>query len=180
MARDWCSLSIFPAVVGDLGLVSRRVMPFSRQIRSNSISAGRGLPNRPQRDGGVCPRPGRRLMPRPFGRKPSGRGWPSPGGCPRYRRAGGGPPLRRPPAPRQPISMSWPVLRAAIVSPCKITVRALPPIASGGGAQTAPPLTLISYGKTLGTYRKDGPKRRAPFFASALRFQYIVLVRRYR
>jgi hypothetical protein len=33
--------------VGDLGLVSRWVMPFSRQIRSNSTSAGRGLPNRP-------------------------------------------------------------------------------------------------------------------------------------
>jgi hypothetical protein len=29
------------------GLVSRWVMPFSRQIRSNSTSAGRGLPNRP-------------------------------------------------------------------------------------------------------------------------------------
>jgi hypothetical protein len=36
-----------PVVVGDLGLVSRWVMPFSRQIRSNSTSAGRGLPNRP-------------------------------------------------------------------------------------------------------------------------------------
>ena len=45
--RVWCSRSIFPVVVGDLGLVSRWVMPFSRQIRSNSTSAGRGRPNRP-------------------------------------------------------------------------------------------------------------------------------------
>jgi hypothetical protein len=45
--RDWCSRSIFPVVVGDRGLVSRWVMPFSRQIRSNSTSAGRGLMNRP-------------------------------------------------------------------------------------------------------------------------------------
>ena len=36
-----------PVVVGERGLVSRWVMPFSRQIRSNSTSAGRGLPNRP-------------------------------------------------------------------------------------------------------------------------------------
>ena len=39
--------SIFPVVVGDRGFVSRGVMPFSRQIRSNSTSAGRGLMNRP-------------------------------------------------------------------------------------------------------------------------------------
>jgi hypothetical protein len=45
--RVWCSRSIFPVVVGERGLVSRWVMPFSRQIRSNSTSAGRGLPNRP-------------------------------------------------------------------------------------------------------------------------------------
>jgi len=32
---------------GDRGLVSRWLMPFSRQIRSNSTSAGRGLMNRP-------------------------------------------------------------------------------------------------------------------------------------
>ena len=44
---DWCSRSILPVVVGDRGLVSRWVMPFSRQIRSNSTSAGRGLRNRP-------------------------------------------------------------------------------------------------------------------------------------
>lgn len=31
----------------DRGLVSRWVMPFARQIRSNSTSAGRGPPNRP-------------------------------------------------------------------------------------------------------------------------------------
>ena len=37
----------FPVVVGDAGRVSRWVMPFSRQIRSNSTSAGRGLMNRP-------------------------------------------------------------------------------------------------------------------------------------
>jgi hypothetical protein len=47
MFRDWCSRSIFPVVVGDAGRVSRWVMPFSRQIRSNSASAGRGLMNRP-------------------------------------------------------------------------------------------------------------------------------------
>ena len=41
--RVWCSRSIFPVVVGEWGLVSRWVMPFSRQIRSNSTSAGRGL-----------------------------------------------------------------------------------------------------------------------------------------
>jgi hypothetical protein len=34
-------------VVGERGLVNRWVMPFSRQIRSNSTSAGRGLPKRP-------------------------------------------------------------------------------------------------------------------------------------
>jgi len=33
--------------VGDLGLVRRAAIPFSRKIRSNSTSAGRGLPNRP-------------------------------------------------------------------------------------------------------------------------------------
>ena len=42
-----CSRSILPVVVGDRGFVSRWVMPFSRQIRSNSTSAGRGLMNRP-------------------------------------------------------------------------------------------------------------------------------------
>jgi hypothetical protein len=39
--------STLPVVVGLLTLVSRWVVPFSRQIRSNSTSAGRGLPNRP-------------------------------------------------------------------------------------------------------------------------------------
>ena len=47
ICSDWCSRSILPVVVGDLGLVRRGVMPFSRQIRSNSTSAGRGLMNRP-------------------------------------------------------------------------------------------------------------------------------------
>jgi hypothetical protein len=47
VCSDWCSRSIFPVVVGDAGLVSRWVMPFSRQIRSNSTAAGRGLMNRP-------------------------------------------------------------------------------------------------------------------------------------
>ena len=32
--------SILPVVVGDAGAVSRWVMPFSRQIRSNSTSVG--------------------------------------------------------------------------------------------------------------------------------------------
>ena len=39
--------STLPVVVGEYGLVSRCLMPFFRQIRSNSTSAGRGLPNRP-------------------------------------------------------------------------------------------------------------------------------------
>jgi hypothetical protein len=42
-----CHRSIFPVVVGVRGLVSRVVMLFSRQIRSNSTSAGRGRVNRP-------------------------------------------------------------------------------------------------------------------------------------
>ena len=46
--RVWCSRSIFPVVVGEWILVSRWVMPFSRQIRSNSTSTGTpGLWNRP-------------------------------------------------------------------------------------------------------------------------------------
>jgi hypothetical protein len=36
-----------PVVVGVRGLVLRAMMPFSRQIRSNITSAGRGLVNRP-------------------------------------------------------------------------------------------------------------------------------------
>jgi hypothetical protein len=39
--------STFPVVVGEYGLASSCLIPFSRQIRSNSTSAGRGLPNRP-------------------------------------------------------------------------------------------------------------------------------------
>jgi hypothetical protein len=39
--------STLPVVVGLRTPVSRWVMPFSRQIRSNSTSAGRGLPKRP-------------------------------------------------------------------------------------------------------------------------------------
>jgi hypothetical protein len=39
--------STLPVVVGARTLVRRWVMPFSRKIRSNSTSAGRGLPNRP-------------------------------------------------------------------------------------------------------------------------------------
>jgi hypothetical protein len=38
--------STFPVVVGERGWVSRWVMPFSRQIRSNSTSTG-GWLNRP-------------------------------------------------------------------------------------------------------------------------------------
>ena len=46
--RVWCSRSIFPVVVGEWILVSRWVMPFSRQILSNSTSTGTpGLWNRP-------------------------------------------------------------------------------------------------------------------------------------
>jgi hypothetical protein len=39
-AVPW-NLSILPVVVGDLGAVSRWVIPFSRQIRSKSTSTGR-------------------------------------------------------------------------------------------------------------------------------------------
>jgi hypothetical protein len=39
--------STFPVVVGVRGLVLRATMPFSRQIRSNSTSTGRGCWNRP-------------------------------------------------------------------------------------------------------------------------------------
>jgi hypothetical protein len=49
---------------------------------------------------GVCPRPGRRLRPRPLVRGHTGRGGPTPGGCPRFPQAGGCSPLRRSPAPR--------------------------------------------------------------------------------
>lgn len=37
--------------------------------------------------------------------------------------------------------------------------RALPPVASGDGAQTAPPLSVIFPGKFIGTYRKDAAVR---------------------
>ena len=47
VCRVWCQRSTFPVVVGEYGLVSSCLMPFLRQIRSNSTSAGRGLPNRP-------------------------------------------------------------------------------------------------------------------------------------
>jgi hypothetical protein len=42
-----------PVVVGDAGRVSRWVVPFSRQIRSNNTTAGRGLMNRPVKHGAV-------------------------------------------------------------------------------------------------------------------------------
>jgi hypothetical protein len=45
--RVWWNRSTFPVVVGDRGLVFRATMPFSRQIRSNITSAGRGRVNRP-------------------------------------------------------------------------------------------------------------------------------------
>ena len=47
MRRVLCQRSIFPVVVGVRGRVSRVVMPFSRQIRSNSTSDGRGRVNLP-------------------------------------------------------------------------------------------------------------------------------------
>ena len=46
VCRVWCQRSTLPMVV-EYGLVSRCLIPFLRQIRSNSTSAGRGLPNRP-------------------------------------------------------------------------------------------------------------------------------------
>jgi hypothetical protein len=47
LRRVWWNRSTLPVVVGARTLVRRWVMPFSRKIRSNSTSAGRGLPNRP-------------------------------------------------------------------------------------------------------------------------------------
>ena len=47
VCRVWCQRSTLPMVVGEYGLVSRCLIPFLRQIRSNNTSAGRGLPNRP-------------------------------------------------------------------------------------------------------------------------------------
>lgn len=45
--KVWWNRSTFPVVVGVRGLVLRATMPFSRQIRSNMTSPGRGLVNRP-------------------------------------------------------------------------------------------------------------------------------------
>jgi hypothetical protein len=45
--RVWWNRSTFPVVVGVRGLVLRATMPFSRQIRSNITSTGRGCWNRP-------------------------------------------------------------------------------------------------------------------------------------
>ena len=53
-----------------------------------------------------------------------------------------------------------------ILSPRKITVKGAPSGRVCDGAQTAPPLSVIFHGKTLGIYRMDGPKRRVPFSAS--------------
>jgi hypothetical protein len=47
VCRLWCQRSTLPIVVGENGRVSRCLIPLLRQIRSNSTSAGRGLPNRP-------------------------------------------------------------------------------------------------------------------------------------
>jgi hypothetical protein len=52
--RVWWNRSTLPVVVGPRTAVSRWVVPFSRQIRSNSTSAGRGLPNRPVNCSGVA------------------------------------------------------------------------------------------------------------------------------
>jgi hypothetical protein len=43
----WCNRSILPVVVGEAGLVSRVVIPFSRQIRSKRTSAPIGRVNLP-------------------------------------------------------------------------------------------------------------------------------------
>jgi hypothetical protein len=45
--RVWWNRSTFAVVVGVRGLVLRATIPFSRQIRSNITSAGRGWVNRP-------------------------------------------------------------------------------------------------------------------------------------
>jgi hypothetical protein len=68
--------SIFPVVVGERGLVSRPVIPFSRQIRSNITSTGCGRVWRPVnclpvvgqhlgRDPVAAQRSGERLADRP-------------------------------------------------------------------------------------------------------------------
>jgi hypothetical protein len=46
-----------------------------------------------------------------------------------------------------------------ILSPRKITVKGAPSGRVCDDAKTAPPLTLIFPGKTIGTYRKDGTER---------------------
>jgi hypothetical protein len=45
-----------------------------------------------------------------------------------------------------------------ILLPPKITVKGAPRGRVFDGAKTAPPLSVILTGKTIGTYRKDGAK----------------------
>ncbi len=49
-----------------------------------------------------------------------------------------------------------------ILLPRKITVKGAPYGRVFDGAKTAPPLTLIFPGKTIGIYRKDGAERGVP------------------
>ncbi len=50
-----------------------------------------------------------------------------------------------------------------ILSPRKLTVKGAPYGRVFDGAKTAPPLSLISVGETIGIYRKDGAERGVPW-----------------
>ena len=50
-----------------------------------------------------------------------------------------------------------------ILSPHKLTINGAPYGRVFDGAKTAPPLTVIFPGKTIGIYRKDGAERGVPW-----------------
>jgi hypothetical protein len=117
-------------------------------------------------NGGDCLRLGRRLRPRPLacGRCRARR--PTPGGCPRYRQAGGGPPSRssRHRAMQKP--RGGPSSVPGIISPGEITVKGAP--AARRLLRNRRPLSSDLARQVLGTYRKDGAmRRRATTLSSA-------------
>jgi hypothetical protein len=63
------------------------------QARENSETMTARATASPGNDGGLSA-PGASAKAAPAGREPYGRGEPTPGGCPRFPWAGGGPPLR--------------------------------------------------------------------------------------